>query len=78
MLTIKEIVVRSKQGSSYEEIEKLIRNKIEFHCEAALKAAAEKVRTETTTNFDGFEHSNEFEVVDKESILSAYPLTNIQ
>lgn len=54
---------------------------IEFaklHVEAALKAAAENIRTRYTQAPIGEGELNIIEYVDKNSILNAYPLTNIK
>lgn len=83
MLTVKEIVVKINQGISYKEAEELITQKIEFHTNAALKAASEKGMVDCidengtdTATLHILENSS-FKI-SKESILSAYPKENIQ
>lgn len=53
---------------------------IEFaklHVEAALKSASQKAIINTESRSDGYE-TWDVEVVDEDSILSAYPLNNIK
>lgn len=92
MLNIKDIVIKINQGISYEEAEKLIRENVEYHTKAALKAAAEKAEglcvygqnkepEDTGKYISSYYNPNgpdEEYYIDKQSILTAYPLENIK
>lgn len=53
------------KAHSYNDILEAIKEIIE----AVVDKCAEEARTKTTSNFDGYESSDYFEVVDKDSIL---------
>lgn len=76
MLTIKEIVVKINQGISYEEAETLITQKVEFHTNAALKAASEEAKFFPISTWNCEPRGVQPEV-NKQSILNAYPKENI-
>lgn len=77
MLTIKEIVVKINQGISYKEAEELITQKIEFHTNAALKAASKQAEMKPYPYNGCPECGRDDMDIDKQSILNAYPKTNI-
>jgi hypothetical protein len=71
----------SIMDSEYPEMAAHVRRKvIEFarlHVEAALKAAAENAETKEEASY-GVDEIYYTRVVDKDSIINAYPLTNIK
>ena len=82
ILTAEEFFDSSNMGLSntteYMYCQKdIVKKAIEFakfHVEAALKAAAENAETETEHDYRG----GSWDMVDKDSILNAYPLENIK
>lgn len=78
ILTVEEFTISNcmKQMTSRETTINSIRSLIEFHVEAALKAASEKVQL---TDFASeFLQEGASEAINKESILNAYPKELIQ
>lgn len=64
---------------SYYEMLSFAKEYAKLHVEAALESAAEKVKTYTEEDYD--KRNGEFiytQVVNKQSILNAYPLENIK
>jgi len=71
------IVKANEFKSSYDMMTEYANIKAKFYVQEALKAAAENAKIETMT-WDS-PHSSEWtKVIDKQSILTAYPLTNIK
>ena len=54
-----------------------VRQMIEFHVEAALKTASENAETDYELG-NPYDPNSRYEIVNKESILNAYPLENIK
>lgn len=90
--TAEEFALETMQGTDLQEIERALINFAKLHVEAALKAASEKAQMVGETQHDNNApdvHSDFVYVVnsngadygytvDKDSILEAYPLTNIK
>ena len=49
-----------------------------LHVEAALKAASDKALMEEDWRWDGENENHVYTGIDKDSIINAYPLTNIK
>jgi hypothetical protein len=66
--------------SSLDDLAESFREFAKLHVEAALKAANQQVKLKRDITKEGWPQEFDVEIilVDKESILSAYPLTNIR
>jgi hypothetical protein len=79
-MEIKDVLERLTSKKASEEA---IREIIEYHVTAALRAASEKVVMYDANDIDNPEEDEsgmpyEYYTVDKDSIINAYPLTNIK
>jgi hypothetical protein len=72
-MEIKDVLERLTSRKASEEA---IREIIEYHVTAALKATIEKATIETKCY--EFGDMDEYHVINKDSIINAYPLTNIK
>ena len=73
------IKMEDGEGDFFEDVE--TKDLIEFaklHVEAALKAASEKAEIKDDGNINRNGDWSEYFVIDKDSILNAYPLENIK
>lgn len=59
-------------------IDDLLVDFAKMHVKKALVAAANQAKTDLETSFDKNDRPWSWTIVDKKSILDAYPLTNIQ
>lgn len=69
--------VFSESGYSYKSVHKMLKVFAKLHVEMALKEASTKALMDEDWVYDGENENHIYTGIDKDSILDAYPLTNI-
>ena len=73
-----EEFMESHNMSSSDNRKKILIEFAKLHVEAALKEASEKVTCSEETQYDEYDNAVLIAKIDKDSILNAYPLSNIR